>query len=457
MWLPPWLIALAAVGFALYASNQPTAINGLCHYVHSSDGTDDARAAFDTSSLANVSECAFSESYFEARAKFRRLATKAGLELHALPVVESPTARYTIDVAVLRGTGAGLVVHSSGVHGVEGYAGSAVQVAMLEHLAARVRAQGRGPPALVPTLVLVHAVNPYGMAHFRRQNERNVDLNRNALHEDLGEWAAARARDPNVAGYDDFSGALFNPPRAPTAFDAYARVWWQSAYHVLRFGFNHMKRAMVAAQYHRPAGIFYGGTELERSHVLLRDFVTQRLGHDFGPGADSERVGTVTWIDVHTGLGPPGVDTLLTKLSAGVDSNAEARKWFGNGAQVQDTGSPTSAGEGDVGAGYELTIGFAGAFYPRFFHADARTLFVTQEFGTVPGVLVARAMILENGAFNHAPAQQPAWSAFTRDAFYVRTTAWRRSVLERGLALLHQAIARSASSATANGAAAVEA
>ena len=55
MWLPPWLIALAAVGFALYASNQPTAINGLCHYVHSSDGTDDARASFDTSTLRNVS------------------------------------------------------------------------------------------------------------------------------------------------------------------------------------------------------------------------------------------------------------------------------------------------------------------------------------------------------------------------------------------------------------------
>ena len=61
----------------------------------------------------------------------------------------------------------------------------------------------------------------------------------------------------------------------------------------------------------------------------------------------------------------------------------------------------------------------------------------------MPGVLVARAMILENAAFNHAPARQAEWAAFTRDAFYVRTQDWRRAVLERGLKLLHQAVARS--------------
>ena len=37
---------------------------------------------------------------------------------------------YTMDIAVLRGSGRGLVIHSSGVHGVEGYAGSAIQIAV---------------------------------------------------------------------------------------------------------------------------------------------------------------------------------------------------------------------------------------------------------------------------------------------------------------------------------------
>ena len=112
-------------------------------------------------------DCAFAETYWEARAKFREAAAAAGAELHALEVV--PT--YFMDVAVLPGSGPGLVVHSSGVHGVEGYAGSAIQIALLRKLAGAGASNSSGG---APTVVLVHAVNPFGMAHYRRFNEHNV-------------------------------------------------------------------------------------------------------------------------------------------------------------------------------------------------------------------------------------------------------------------------------------------
>jgi len=57
---------------------------------------------------------------------------------------------------------------------------------------------------------------------------------------------------------------------------------------------------------------------------------------------------------------------------------------------------------------------------------------------------VGRALVLENAAFQHAPDAQPFWSTFTRDAFYVRTGAWKQSVVQRGLAVLAQAEAHSA-------------
>ena len=175
-----------------------------------------ARAAFDTPNQTDCSPTAWSESYWEAREKFREQAGLAGLEVHTLPVLGP---RYTIDVAVARGEGEGVVVHLSGTHGVEGYAGSAIQVAYMEGLAqARGTGKGGRPGA---TVVLVHAVNPYGMAHFRRFNEENVDLNRNALHEE--EWPEALGRDFNLAGYADFDEGVFNPPRAPTWFDANVR------------------------------------------------------------------------------------------------------------------------------------------------------------------------------------------------------------------------------------------
>ena len=63
-----------------------------------------------------------------------------------------------------------------------------------------------------------------------------------------------------------------------------------------------------------------------------------------GPG------GRVTWIDVHTGLGGSGKDTLMVGGPAEV---AEVEKCFPGADEVQGDGS----GDSDVGAGYELTRG----------------------------------------------------------------------------------------------------
>ena len=69
----------------------------------------------------------------------------------------------------------GVLVVSSGVHGVEGFFGSAVQTAFLREAESRAAA---GPN---DALVFLHALNPYGFAWLRRFDEANVDLNRNLL------------------------------------------------------------------------------------------------------------------------------------------------------------------------------------------------------------------------------------------------------------------------------------
>ena len=399
------IVAAAAVAWVVLISGQRQGPSGLCVGEHAG--------------VPHDVGCYFSESYFEARSKFRQRAEAAGAALHVLEVMPDVDSSYTIDIAVLEGGGPGLVVSSSGVHGVEGYAGSAVQLAYLAQRAAT------GSSGDDPTMVLVHAVNPFGMAHFRRWNERNVDLNRNALHAD--EWPALLARDPNVAGYEDFSAPLFNPPRAPTVADASIKVLASAATNIARFGFLHLKRAMVTAQYHDPRGIFYGGQELQSSHALLWDFM--------GRFRDKARP---VWVDVHTGLGAPGHDTLLVETTSGGAGIGRATAAF-PGAEVQVTGAGADeAGGGAVGAGYELTRGAVDAFYGRRFEKDP-VLFVTQEFGTVPGVLVARALVLENAAFHHSPDAQPHWAEYTRDAFYVRSRDWKEAVVGRGTAILDQA------------------
>ena len=117
----------------------------------------------------------FSKSYEVARARFIAAACAAGaqmdeLHLDAISPVGSPRA---IVIAWLGlDNPSRVVIHSSGIHGVEGFAGSAVQLALLD-------SELQIPPDAA--LILVHCLNPYGMAWLRRTNERNVDLNRNFI------------------------------------------------------------------------------------------------------------------------------------------------------------------------------------------------------------------------------------------------------------------------------------
>ena len=79
-------------------------------------------------------------------------------------------------------------------------------------------------------------------------------------------------------------------------------------------------------------------------------------------------------------------------------------------------------GDGDVSAEYTLTRGVVHDLYPHRFHADTDSLILTQEFGTLPGVLVARALVLENMAHQHIPdaAARSPWTQFTKGRVRVR-------------------------------------
>jgi len=113
------------------------------------------------------------------------------------------------------------VIHSSGVHGVEGYLGSAIQLRYLHELllqneemmkSCRADNGTQVPETESPMkgrkVLLIHAVNPNGMRHHRRTNENNVDLNRNVLTQEI--WKKVRTRDPNFVGYVDMDSAI-NP------------------------------------------------------------------------------------------------------------------------------------------------------------------------------------------------------------------------------------------------------
>ena len=84
-------------------------------------------------------------------------------------------------------------------------------------------------------------------------------------------------------------------------------------------------------------------------------------------------------------------------------------------------------------------LGGTGEYLPRMRGGWARALHVTQEFGTRPGILVARAMAIESAEWRHRGGT-PLGARTMRDAFYVRTGSWQRAVVRRGVEAVAQAL-----------------
>lgn len=111
----------------------------------------------------------YSENYFDARSKFRSAVKE--LEDSVDDLVEVPIrsdfavekgGSLSQDIAVIRGQSDRVLIHLSGTHGVEGFAGSAIQIAILNRLREGIPV-GKDLKS-GPTILLVHAVNPYGFA-----------------------------------------------------------------------------------------------------------------------------------------------------------------------------------------------------------------------------------------------------------------------------------------------------
>ena len=199
----------------------------------------------------------------------------------------------------------------------------------------------------------------------------------------------------------------------------------------------------------------YGGLELQTSVQRLLEIFVQDRPEFF---RDSSHL---VWIDVHTGLGPFGQDSVLRQAHIedpkNKDTKLEIDDYFTKAYSVT---SSMSGGEATAEAfkGYDLSKGFImeflGDYYRRAIiqNDDADTkagFFIVQEFGTIPKILVGRALILDNMFYNFRKARHQKYmpdeeflyrSPLLGSAFYPQSTEWRTSIVKRGVALVLQSM-----------------
>ena len=348
----------------------------------------------------------YSPDYFAAKTRFVAACDRLGLKRHSLPI-EAPSPNnepLTIDVAVAgdpRPTSA--LVVSSGVHGVEGFFGSAVQLAFLESLSPR----WQPPPGAA--FIFIHALNPFGFAWQRRFNEDNVDLNRNFLLADE-EYAGA----PPLCGV--FRRALMKHPSRPRMVPVASRI----ALLALRHGVRSFWETLPVGQYEFPDWLFFGGRGRSQTAQLLDRLLPVLL----------ERCEEMVHLDFHTGLGRWADCKLLLSERDSSDGAAWWKTQFGGENVVEADGARTT---------YQIRGGFGSWLLARF--PQSRYRFATAEFGTYSPLRVIRALADE--LHWHAKLSTQYADHWVRrrltETFVPRDPRWRTKTLDAGLSLVRRA------------------
>jgi predicted deacylase len=296
-----------------------------------------------------------------------------------------------------------VVVVASGTHGVEGHGGWGLQRLLLS------TGWLGGLPAGTAVVVL-HAVNPFGMAWSRRVDHDNIDVNRNFV-----DFDGPLPANPRYAEVD----ALVNPEHLDLADTS-----WQAG--VLEFtarvGGEAAFRALSGGQYDHPRGVQYGGQGPSWSRRVLTAVWREQLA-----GA-----ATVIYLDIHTGLGPCGGLTLFQTADADDAAAHAGAEWFPSVLRSNRPGTTDPLQVGLTGPGLEAVVAEVPLVVP-----------VTVEFGTQDIVPVFSAMRADNWLHQHGDPASPAGQAIRaamRDAFFVDDDGWRRTVAEQGLATIRAAL-----------------
>ena len=307
---------------------------------------------------ADILDC-FSTAYETARQAFVSTAQSHGARVssHLNPVGEGASGELLyMDIAELGDArGESSLIISSGTHGIEGYAGSALQIGLLRDGLTEILPHGT-------VCYLVHAVNPFGFSYKRRVNEDNVDLNRNFI-----DFSHPLPNSEDFRAFRDFADGKIAAGRVADEIDA-GELYLQQA------GEARYQRALTMGQYIDHTAIYYGGRESTWSNCTWRAFLNEAL----------KEKSLAVHVDIHTGLGRYGQETLIYTRSPADPGFDLACSCFG----VDRLLIP----------GSKLTPDISGPIPSSFqrFEQDTPVVGVAPEYGTVPLREMLSALLEEN-------------------------------------------------------------
>lgn len=297
-----------------------------------------------------------------------------------------------------------VLIVSTGLHGTEGFTGTAVLHLLLKRFLEKFDHARTG-------LMLIHAVNPWGMHHRRRTNAHNVDLNRNFRFE------SGRPTTFENPGYLTLR-ELLHPEQsvrdlrlAKTGFIVAALS------KIISKGISQIKEATLLGQLDDPLGLYFGGLEFQEESRVIWDLVTGHIA--------AHR--QVVHLDIHTGYGARYQMALVNSVREVVPPDLWGKRF--NYPQIV---------RADPDAFYSMQGDMIDAFYawtsqsaPQHFYFGTAFEFGTMGAGLLAQIRSLRAMVFENQAAHHGVGSamiDQAIRAEFKELFDPQSHDWRAAV-----------------------------
>ncbi len=350
----------------------------------------------------------YKETYEEARDLFRSnsdlIAKKfKGVEKVMFKVPSKSDSDLSVDLLYIPAQKAkkGLVIVSSGIHGVEGYVGSALQAMLMKEFMNDEMLDDTG-------FLFIHGMNPYGFKYTRRTTENNVDLNRNSSKR-------PELYQTKNTGYPAVTD-LINPEgkvKTRTAGNIFFHL--RAIRKIISASMPVLRQAVLQGQYEYPKGLYYGGSKPEPQIVSVSSFIVKY----------SAGYPLVMNVDLHTGYGENGTAHLFTNPVQNPEVWAMMKKVF-EGYKID---------WGDTAGFYTVTGDFTGYLAKII---KAKYLPMAIEYGTLDSQATFGSInslhrtLLENQGFNYgyaSDADRERVNKMFREMYYPSSPAWRTKVI----------------------------
>ena len=356
----------------------------------------------------------FHETYDENREQFRKLAASlqrefSDVEICKFTVKSEVDSDLTIDAVYIpaQNETKKLIIMTSGVHGIEGFTGSAVQQYFMTKVL-------HGEALANMGILLIHAVNPYGFKYERRVSENNVDMNRNFhINKDL--FAGKNE------GYTRIYSFLNPQSKVKTGYFRNGLFFIKTVYKIIKFSIKTLRESTVEGQYEFSNGIFYGGNDFEPQKQWLERLLSEKTNdYEF-----------VFLIDLHTGLGERGKLHYLPGYAQDPNSNTLLEQLFRD---------YTIDWPNTTGKEFYIPSGLFRQYVRNLISTDKKFIRVAFEYGTLNSQYIMGAsrslhnMIIENQGFHHGYENSKSARLVKhrfREMFFPSSAIWRSEIMKQ--------------------------